>query len=334
MFLYLTDASIRLERNLVKGLTDIPGVLVGHATNYEALTGCTAILCERGAVAGVDVRGSATGTEEFGLLEARHLTERIHGVVFAGGSAFGLEACSGVRRFLEHKGVGFPTGAGVVPLVVGAILFDLGLGKRGVRPTREMGESAAAAANADTVPEGAVGAGTGATVGKVLGMKNAMKSGVGSYTVELPGGVLVSALVAVNAVGDVVDPATGKIVAGTRKTADGTDFVDSAKLVRDGSPAGFRRENTTLAVVATNAALNKTQAAKLAEGGSTGMARTIYPAHMMSDGDVTIGLSVGDLKARLDSLAVAAAEAVSQSILRAVRFASTMGGVPGLKGAR
>jgi len=144
----------------------------------------------------------------------------------------------------------------------------------------------------------------------------------------------VSALVAVNAVGDVVDPATGKIVAGTRKTADGTDFVDSAKLVRDGSPAGFRRENTTLAVVATNAALNKTQAAKLAEGGSTGMARTIYPAHMMSDGDVTIGLSVGDLKARLDSLAVAAAEAVSQSILRAVRFASTMGGVPGLKGAR
>jgi len=154
-------------------------------------------------------------------------------VVFAGGSAFGLEACSGVRRFLEHKGVGFPTGAGVVPLVVGAILFDLGLGKRGVRPTREMGESAAAAANADTVPEGAVGAGTGATVGKVLGMKNAMKSGVGSYTVELPGGVLVSALVAVNAVGDVVDPATGKIVAGTRKTG-----ARSRRVARRSSTSG------------------------------------------------------------------------------------------------
>src|SRR5947209_20059466 len=194
----------------MKGLTDIPGVLLGHASDFDAITGCTAVICERGAVAGADVRGSATGTEEFGLLDPRHVTDRIHAVVFSGGSAFGLETCSGVRRFLEHKGIGYQTGYARVPLVAGAILYDLGIGKANVRPTREMGEAAAAAATDKAVQEGAVGAGTGATVGKLVGgMRQAMKSGIGSATVSLEESlarVRVSALAAVNAVGDIRDP--------------------------------------------------------------------------------------------------------------------------------
>jgi len=316
----------------MKGLTDIPGILVGHASDYDAITGCTVILCETGAVAGVDIRGSATGTEEIELLRPQHVTERIHAVVLSGGSAFGLETCSGVRRYLEHKGVGFPTGAARVPLVAGAILYDLGIGKAHVRPTREMGETAAAAATNRAVAEGCVGAGTGATVGKVLGMKCAMKSGVGSWTVRAGGAqspVLVSALAAVNAVGDVRD-SSGKIVAGARRAADSTDFADSASLIRDGARAGFRRENTTLVTVATNAALTKVQATKIAQLGSAGMARAISPAHMMSDGDLVIALSIGSERATVDALGVAAAEAVATAIVRAVESATTMGGVPGL----
>ncbi len=319
----------------MKGLTDIPGILVGHASDYEAITGCTAILCEQGAVAGVDVRGSATGTEELNLLDPMHVTDRIHAVVFAGGSAFGLEAASGVRRWLEHKGIGFNTGHARVPLVFGAILYDLGIGKSTVRPTREMGETAAGAANAGAVVEGAVGAGTGATVGKVLGMRNAMKSGLGSATVPLEGpfsGVLVSALAAVNAVGNVVDPATGRAVAGARKSPDSMEFVDAAALVMGGTPAGFPNQNTTLVAVATNAALTKVEARKVAQLASLGMARTISPVNMMSDGDLVVALSVGTGKATVDAIGVAAAEAVSQAILRAVRHAKSLGGVPGLAG--
>jgi L-aminopeptidase/D-esterase-like protein len=318
----------------MKGLTDIAGIRVGHASDYDALTGCTVILCESGAVGGVDVRGAATGTEELELLRPSHLTDRIHAVVFAGGSAFGLEACSGVRRYLEHKGAGYRTGAARVPLVPGAILYDLGIGKSGVRPTREMGEAAAAAATADPVVEGAVGAGAGATVGKVLGMACAMKSGVGSWTVhagERPG-VMVSALAVVNAVGDVIDPRTGDIVAGARKAPDSMEFAGSARLVREGARAGFRRENTTLVAVATNALLTKVQATKLAQFGSAGMSRAISPAHLMSDGDVVIALSIGEAKAEIDSLGVAAAEAVAAAIVRAVKSAKSMGGVPGLAG--
>ena len=225
-------------------------------------------------MAGGDIRGSATGVDEWDVLSPMHVTPTIHGVVFSGGSAFGLESASGVRRFLEHKGVGFKTGAGPVPIVVGAILYDLGFGKKGVRPTREMAETAAAAASDKAVVEGAVGAGTGATVGKILGMKHAMKSGVGSWTVALDGqnaGVMVSALAVVNALGDVRDPATGKIIAGARKTAGlRAEFADSARLMKSMGPTGFTRENTTLVVVATNAALTKVEATKLAQLGTIG----------------------------------------------------------------
>jgi L-aminopeptidase/D-esterase-like protein len=318
----------------MKGLTDIAGVLVGHASDYDGLTGCTVILCEAGAIAGGDIRGSATGTEEWELLNPQHVTDRIHGVVFAGGSAFGLEAASGVRRFLEHKGVGFQTGPARVPLVPCAILYDLGIGRSTARPTREMGEAAAAVATSNPVTEGAVGAGTGATVGKLLGMRQAMKSGLGSFTVDLEGayaGVKVAAMAVVNAVGDVRDPATRKIVAGARRSPDSKEFADSTRVMKAGTPSGFTRQNTTLVVVATNARLNKVEATKLAQLAHLGMARAIDPVNTMSDGDLVIALSIGEGKAPVDSLGVAAAEAVAASILRAVRLAPSLGGLPGLK---
>jgi L-aminopeptidase/D-esterase-like protein len=311
----------------MKGLTDIPGVLVGHASDYDGLTGCTVILCEKGAVAGGEIRGFATGTAEWDLLSPQHATEKIHAVMFAGGSAFGLEAGAGVRRFLAQKGIGVTNIP--VPLVVSAIIYDLPFAKRGVHPTREMGEAAAAAATDKPVTEGNVGAGTGATVGKILGMKGAMKSGIGSFTVTLDSGVMVSALAVVNALGDVIDPATSKIVAGAR--GPNGEFANSAQIMKKGNSRTLVRSNTTLVAVATNAALNKVDANRLAHVAQVGMARTINPVNTMSDGDLVIALSIGNEKATIDALGVAASEAVAESILRAVRAASTLGGVPGLK---
>ncbi len=317
----------------MKGLTDIPGILVGHASDYDGLTGCTVVLCERGAVAGGDIRGSATGTQEWDVLNPLHITDRINGVCFAGRSAFGLEAASGVRRFLEHKGAGFEYGGTHIPIVPAAILFDLGIGKPNIRPTREMGESAAAAANDQAVVEGAVGAGTGATVGKIFGIKQAMKSGIGSFTVQLRGafaGVKVAAMAAVNAFGDVKDPATGKIIAGARRAPNSMEFADTAREILRTTPDALGRANTTLVVVATNAALTKVEATKLAQFASLGVARAIDPVNTTGDGDLTIAMSCGSMKAPINSLGVAAAEAVAQSIVRAVQMAPTLGGVPGL----
>jgi len=314
----------------VKGLTDIPGVRVGHVSDLGALTGCTAIVLPEGAVGGVDIRGSATGTEEIATLDPGHVTDRVHGILLAGGSAFGLEAASGLRRWLERKGIGYATGAAKVPIVPAAILYDLGIGRADVRPTLAMGETAAAAATAEAVAEGCVGAGTGATVGKMFGMKQAMKSGVGTFTVALPDGVLVSALVAVNALGDIRDPATGKIVAGARRAPDSKEFADSEAQMKRGARPGSALSHTTLAVVATNAALSKVQATKLAQLAGLGMARTIYPVNTMFDGDIVFALSAGSKQGDVNTLGVAASEAVSQAILRAVRAAKTMGGVPGL----
>lgn len=319
----------------VKGITGIPGILVGHASDYEALTGCTAILCEGGAVAGCDVRGSATGTEEFGLLSPLHLAGRIHAVVLAGGSAFGLEAASGVRRYLERRGIGFQTSYAKVPLVSAAILYDLGIGKANVRPGREMGEAAAMAATGEAVLEGAVGAGTGATVGKLFGMERAMKSGIGSAGVALGGeftGACVAALAAVNAFGDVRDPASGKLIAGARVSARSHQLAGTAAHMKQGFRAVGAGGNTTLVVVATNAALTKIQVTRLARLASAGMARTITPVWTGVDGDLVIALSLGEQRVPLDHLGVAAAEAVAGAILNAVRSAPSAGGVPGLAG--
>lgn len=317
----------------MKGLTDIAGIRVGHASDFEGLTGCTVILCDGGAVAGIDIRGSASGTQEADVMSPLHVTESIHAVTFAGGSAFGLEAASGVRRFLEQKGVGFQTSAARVPIVPCAILYDLAFAKPAARPTREMGEAAAAAATDKAVVEGNIGAGTGATVGKLLGIKRAMKSGLGSATVNLGGDfarVKVSALAVVNAFGDVVDPKTGKIVAGARR-AGSQEFADSAVLILSGTRASFQPMNTTLVVVATNARLTKVDATKLAQMAQVGLARTISPVHTPFDGDLVIALSKGDETAPITALGVAAAEAVAQAILRGVRMAKALGGLPGLK---
>jgi L-aminopeptidase/D-esterase-like protein len=317
----------------MKGLSDIEGILVGQASDYDGLTGCTAILCPGGAIAGCDVRGGATGTEEFGTLSPLHVTDRVHGVVLAGGSAFGLEATSGVRRYLEKQGIGYRTSSAMVPIVAGSILYDLSLGDASARPTREMGFLAAESASAEPVQEGAVGAGTGATVGKLFGMARAMKSGVGSATVSLSGdleGIHVAALAAVNSFGDVMDPETGRLMAGARTAENSLDLAGTAAWMKSGAGVGRAGENTTLVVVATNARLSKVQSSKLAQLGSIGMARTISPVWTTVDGDVVIALSAGERRAPLNTLGVAAAEAVAAAIQRAVQNAPSLGGLPGL----
>ena len=314
----------------MKGLTDIPGIRVGHVSDFEGITGCTAILCEQGAVGGVDIRGSASGTEEIATLDPLHVDPQVHGVLLTGGSAFGLEAASGVRRYLERRNIGVLAGGVHVPIVPAAVIFDLPIGKKGVRPNVAMGEAAASAASTEAVAEGSVGAGTGATIGKLFGLTRAMKGGVGSFTVTLPEGVMVSALVVTNALGDVRDPNTGKIVAGARTAKDSRDFANSIEALKRGAIGTFIRSNTTIAVVATNARLTKVQATKLAQFASLGMARAIYPVNTMFDGDTIFALSLGDRQMDLNILGVAAAEALSEAILRSVKIAKTLGGVPGL----
>lgn len=314
---------------MVATLTDIPGIKVGHASDFEALTGCTVILCESGAVAGVDIGGAASGTQEFDTMSPLHVAGLVHAVVFAGGSAFGLEAACGVRNFLEKKGVGFAMGALRVPIVPSAILFDLGIGRPDVRPTREMGHAAAAAATTAPVVEGCVGAGTGATVGKLHGIPQAMKGGIGSAGLEI-GKVKIAALAAVNAFGDVRDPRTGLLLAGTRHSPASTELLDTEKQMRQGQPGGLSAANTTLVVVATNARLSKVAATRLARMAQAGVLRALSPGHTMSDGDIVIALSIGSEPADLNALGVAAADVVGQAIVRGVKTAKTMGGVPGL----
>ncbi|MBI2460110.1 MAG: P1 family peptidase [Candidatus Rokubacteria bacterium] len=309
-------------------LTDVPGLRVGHATDLERITGCTAILCPGGAVGGVEIRGWASGVAGLDLLDPRHLTERIHGVVLAGGSAFGLEAIAGVMALLEAEGIGFPTGPTVVPLVAGAILFDLALGDPRARPDRAMGERAARAAGAGPVAEGSVGAGTGATVGKLYGMARAMKGGLGSASLEV-GEVVVGALVAVNAFGDVRDPESGRLLAGTRTSPDSRDLLDTARALREGAPPpAFRGLHTTIGVVATDARLTKPQAAVLAGLAHLGLARTLSPPHTTVDGDTLFALSTGEREVPLDRLGLAAQEAVARAVVRAVTTATSLGGVP------
>jgi L-aminopeptidase/D-esterase-like protein len=282
----------------------------------------------------VDIRGSASGTQGIDTLNPMHVSDRVHGILLAGGSAFGLEAAAGVRRYLAGRKVGYAFGGEHVPIVPAAILFDLALGKSNVHPNVAMGEAAAAAATADAVKEGSVGAGTGATVGKLFGMAQAMKSGIGTYTVTLPGGVMVAALVAVNALGDVRDLATGSFIAGLRASAGSPELGDTEREMKRGAVVGAVNapRNTTLAVVATNAKLDKVQANKLAQFASLGMARTIYPVNTMVDGDIVFALSLGAQAGDINTLGVAAAEALAQAILRAVKLAKTLGGVPGLAG--
>jgi L-aminopeptidase/D-esterase-like protein len=316
------------------GLTAVSGLKVGHITLTERPTGCTVVLAERGAIAGVDVRGSAPGTRETDLLNPINTVEQVHAIVLAGGSAFGLDVASGVMRYLEERGIGYDTGVAKVPIVPAAILFDLGVGgKPQIRPTADCGYRAASAASAGPVAEGNVGAGAGATVGKLAGPGRAMKSGIGTAAITLPNGLVVAALVAVNAVGDIVDPATGSIVAGVR-TEDGRSFADARQLIRTGRIVPpLRGSATTLGVVATNARLTKAQATKMAQMAHDGLARVIVPVHTPYDGDTIFALATGDLPGDADLLTIGAlgADAVSEAVLRAVRAAT---GIPGFPAAR
>jgi L-aminopeptidase/D-esterase-like protein len=324
-------------------MTDVPGIEVGQAQDLEALTGVTVILCRKGAVGGVDQRGGAPGTRETDLLNPINLVEKVHAVVLAGGSAFGLDSASGVMKYLEEQKVGFDVGVARVPIVPAAILFDLALGRADVRPTPEMGYRAAAAANTDAVTEGNVGAGTGASVGKLFGNAGAMKSGLGTASIDIGGGIVVGALVAVNAYGDVVDPQTGKIVAGARTVKAGpltlgspgyfADTLATMKTFAGRMIEGLSmRSNTVIGVVATNAKLTKPEANKMAQMAQDGLARAIRPAHTMLDGDTIFALATGQKDADVSLVGAFAAEAFAEACLRAVRTARSAGGLPGLSG--
>ena len=314
-------------------ITAVMGIKVGHHTLSERPTGCTVIVTEGGAVAGVDVRGGAPGTRETDLLNPTNLVQQVHAIVLSGGSAFGLAAADGAIKYLEEQHVGFEYGGRVIPIVPAAILFDLSIGDGAIRPGPDCGYAAAKAASAAAVVEGNVGAGAGATVGKWLRGDRGMKGGIGSSAIQLPDGVVVGAIVAVNAAGNVVDPATGRFIAGAR-SEDGKSIEDARALLRSrsfaqGKPGG----NTTIGVVATNATLTKVQVAKLAQMAHDGYARALYPAHLTVDGDTVFALATGTRPGPVDvdQLGTLAADAVAEAIVRAARAAT---GIPGYPAAR
>jgi len=327
---------------MAAGFGAIPGLKIGHAQDEAALTGCTVFLCQQGAIAACDVRGGAVGERELEPLRPGHVVEQIHALVFAGGSAFGLDAASGVMRWCEERGIGFETGVVKVPIVPAVILFDLRIGDPRRRPDAAMGYAAteAAARTNGHVPvvEGNAGAGMGATVGKLFGIERAMKAGIGCWTEEVAAGdgagqaAVVSALAAVNAFGDIRDPETGRIIAGARVSKGSREFADTGAALRRGmARKGFGDPNTVLVAVATNAALSKQEAQRLATMAASGVARVVSPVHTRFDGDVVFALSIGSLHADANALGAAAADAVAHAIARGVTQAADAGGVPGLR---
>jgi L-aminopeptidase/D-esterase-like protein len=311
-------------------ITDVAGISVGHDTDLRRPTGCTVIITADGATAGVDVRGSAPGTRETDLLDPMNLVDKVHAIVLSGGSAFGLESASGVVRWLEERNIGFDVGVARIPIVPAAILFDLGVGDPRIRPTADSGYRACETASTSPPAEGNVGAGAGATVGKLFTLRRAMKSGIGTASLRVRG-TTVGAIVAVNAVGDVVDPSTGKPIAGAR-TEDGKRLFDTrAAILRGELPTGLTAGTaTTIGVVATDAALTKPQAQKIAQMAHDGLARTINPVHTMLDGDTIFAVATGrsDEAANPDLLGILAAEAMALAVVRAVRAAKGLVGLP------
>ncbi|GAB4531307.1 MAG: P1 family peptidase [Anaerolineae bacterium] len=319
---------------MYNAITDVEGIEVGHWTDLEAATGCTVILCRQGAVGGVDVRGSAPGTRETDLLRPMALVQRIHAVLLTGGSAYGLDAAGGVMRWLEERGIGFDVGVGVVPLVASAVLFDLTIGRADVRPGLDAGYAACEAASSGPVAEGCVGAGTGATVGKLLGPDLAIKSGLGTAARRVAAGVTVGALAAVNALGDVVDPRTGEQIAGPRHP-EGRGFVNTVERLQSApsqTAPGFPG-NTTLVVVATDAVLGKEGANKVAQMAHDGLAQAIHPAHTMLDGDTVFALATGrrDTPVDVSVIGAVAASLVAEAVVRAIQQATSLAGVPAVQ---
>jgi len=311
------------------GITLVPGLKVGHYTDAANATGCTVVLCEAGAVGGVDVRGGAPGTRETDLLKPEMNVSQVHGIVLSGGSAFGLEAAGGVMQYLEERDIGYQAPGVKVPIVPGAILFDLAVGSKHVRPDKRSGYLASQAASSGVPDEGSVGAGTGATVAKLAGREGVVKGGIGTYGLDLGNGLLVGALVAVNALGAIYDPDTGNLVAGPRNMP-GTGSRDPFALL--GTPGISAIESTTIGVVATNARLDKATACKMAGAAHDGLAMSVRPAHTLHDGDTFFTLATGQHEPRvhLDRMLAATALCVARAVVRAVRQARGLAGIPGI----
>ncbi len=320
-------------------ITDIDDLLIGQANDEKGMTGCTVLLCKEGAICGVDQRGGAPGTRETDLLRPMHMVEKVHAILLGGGSAFGLDAASGVIRYLEEQGCGFDTGFAKVPIVPAAILYDLGIGDASIRPDADMGYQACVNASSENPKSGNHGAGTGATVGKILGMGQAMKSGIGFAACELSNGLFVGAVMAVNAFGDIIDPASQTILAGTRSIKKGpiqigkdANFADTQSLMIStlGKTALniASRSNTVIGSVVTNAILTKEEVNKVAQMGQDGLARVIRPAHTMFDGDTLFALSTGKKKGDVNTIGAFAADMVEEAILDAVRSAKEVESFP------
>jgi L-aminopeptidase/D-esterase-like protein len=308
-------------------IVDVPGVKVGQVSDEQALTGCTVVVLEKGSACGVDVRGSAPGTRETDLLNPINSVQEVNAVVLTGGSAYGLDAASGVMRYLEEIGQGYNVGVGVVPIVPAAVIFDLSIGSSKVRPDQQMGYEAAKLASKQPVEQGNVGAGTGATVGKMAGMKRAMKGGLGSASRRLPNGLVVGAIVAVNAVGEVRSPLTGEILAGVRDD-DGSLRDSLAWMIDASTPPVPSGTNTTIAVVASNANLNKVQANKIAQMAHNGLAKTFNPVHTMSDGDTVFAVATGGVDASVNLVGALSVEVLAEAVVNAILSAKGAGGVP------
>jgi L-aminopeptidase/D-esterase-like protein len=316
-------AASKSSRRGAGAITDVAGIEVGHFTDTRRPTGCTVVIAREGAVGGVDVRGAAPGTRETDLLAPTNLVDRVHGILLAGGSAWGLDAATGVVQWLEQQGVGFPVGTACLPLVPGAVLFDLMVGDASIRPDAAAGYRACELASTKAPAEGNVGAGTGAAVGKVFGIERAMKGGIGTASVTVEG-ITVGALIACNALGDVIDPDTGEVIAGAR-TRNGKSLIDTRRALLRGEPPKplLAGTNTTIGVIATDAVITKVQASRLATMGHDGLARSINPVHTMSDGDTLFVLGTGRAGKSLGMMVLGtmAAEAVAIAVTRAARAA-------------
>lgn len=314
---------------MYNNLLDVKGLKVGQVEDREGLTGCTVVICEKGAVCGVDVRGGGPGTRETDLLNPINMIQKVHAVVLSGGSAFGLESTCGVSKYLEKHNIGFDVGVSKVPIVVGAVLFDLAVGSSKSRPDIEMGYKACELSSDTILKQGNFGAGCGATVGKIRGIEYAMKGGIGSHSIKLPNGLVVSALVAVNAFGDVYE--NGKVIAGALDD-EKKNILNSYELMKSGvNKGGFSIDNTTIGIVATNAKLDKAQCTKISQMAHNGYAKAIFPIHTPHDGDTIFTISTGDVETDITLLGSLAAEVVEESIINAIKKADSMGKIRAYK---
>ncbi|GKZ04700.1 peptidase [Paraclostridium bifermentans] len=302
---------------MFNNILDVKGIKVGQVEDKEGLTGCTVIICEDGGVCGVDVRGSAPGTRETDLLDPINMVQKVHAIVLSGGSAFGLESTCGVSRYLEEKGIGFDVGVAKVPIVTGAVLFDLGVGDPKCRPNIEMGYKACQIANNIELKQGNYGAGCGATVGKIRGSEFCTKGGIGSYSIKLDNGLVVSAIIAVNAFGDVYE--NGQVIAGVLND-DKNDFLNTYDLMKKGvNKGGFNIDNTTIGAVVTNAKLSKAECKKISQMAHNGFAKSIFPIHTPHDGDTIFTLATGEVETDITLLGSIASEVVEKSVISAIK---------------